>query len=234
MGFRAVGRRFLRLDRQENERVQETSARRSRAVLLDALGTLVELEPPWRHLAAHLGIAGDRRVVAAFRAEMAYYRDHSHEARDPATLAELRRRCAGILSRELGREVAVEELMASIRFRAFDDAAPALGELRARGLRLVCVSNWDYALPEVLERVGLAGRLDGMVTSAGVGARKPEPGIFRAALELAGCGADEALHVGDSSEEDVAGARASGIRALLLDRSGGGDIASLAEVAEHL
>jgi putative hydrolase of the HAD superfamily len=234
MGFRPVGRRFLRAERRENERVQEASAPRRRAVLLDALGTLVELEPPWTHLAATVGIAADRRVVAGFRAEMAYYRDHSHEARDPATLAELRDRCSAILSRELGREVTVEELMASIRFRAFDDAAPALTELRGRGLRLVCVSNWDYALPEVLERVGLARLLDGVVTSAGVRARKPDPKIFRKALELAGCGAGEALHVGDSSEEDIAGAEALGIRALLIDRSGGGDIASLAELPRAL
>jgi putative hydrolase of the HAD superfamily len=214
--------------------VQEASARSTRAVLLDALGTLVELEPPWTHLAANLGIDPDEDLVAAFRAEMAYYRDHSDEGRDSVSLAELRRRCAEVLSRELGRGVAVEEMMAAIRFRAFADAAPALARLRDRGLRLVCVSNWDYALPEVLGRVGLGGLLDGVVTSAAVGARKPDPEIFRVALEVAGCGAGEALHVGDSSEEDIAGARAAGIRALLIDRRGGGEIASLAEIAGQL
>jgi len=214
--------------------VQAASARSTRAVLLDALGTLVELEPPWTHLASNLGLDAEERLVAAFRAEMAYYRDHSDEGRDGASLAELRRRCADVLSRELGRRVAVEEMMAAIRFRAFADAAPALERLRDRGLRLVCVSNWDYALPEVLARVGLGGLLDGVVTSAAVGARKPDPEIFRAALEVAGCGAGEALHVGDSGEEDIAGARAAGIRALLIDRRGGGDIASLAEIAGQL
>jgi putative hydrolase of the HAD superfamily len=69
------------------------------------------------------------------------------------------------------------------------------------------------------------------VTSATVGARKPDPEIFRAALEAAGCGAGEALHVGDSGEEDIAGARAAGIRAVLIDRRGGGDVSSLAEIA---
>ncbi len=124
--------------------------------------------------------------------------------------------------------------MAAIRFRAFADAAPALAELSRLGLRLVCVSNWDYALPEVLERVGLRDLLDGVVTSAAAGARKPDPGVFEAALVTAGCTAAEALHVGDSAAEDVAGARAAGIRALRIDRSGGGDIASLAEVSAHL
>jgi putative hydrolase of the HAD superfamily len=196
------------------------------AVLLDALGTLVELEPPWERLEGE-----PERVRAAFRAEMAYYRQHSLEGRDDASLADLRRRCAALLSRGVGREVGVPEMMAAIRFRAFDDAAPALRELRARGLRLVCVSNWDYSLPEVLGRVGLLVLLDGVVTSAGVGVAKPGVEIFEAALELARCDASEALHVGDSNEEDIAGASAAGIRAVLLDRTGtAGDISSLTEI----
>jgi putative hydrolase of the HAD superfamily len=197
-----------------------------KAVLLDALGTLVELEPPWERLEGE-----PERVRAGFRAEMAYYREHSLEGRDEASLADLRGRCAALLSEGVGRKVGVPEMMAAIRFHAFDDAASALGELRGRGLRLVCVSNWDYSLPEVLERVGLLGLLDGVVTSAGVGVAKPDRAIFEAGLEVAGTSADEALHVGDSSEEDVRGASAAGIRALLIDRSGrGGDIASLAEL----
>jgi putative hydrolase of the HAD superfamily len=202
----------------------------TRCVLLDALGTLVRLEPPWDHLDGEPSEPLER----AFRAEMSYYREHSDEGRDPDSLAALRRRCAAILSAELGREVAVEEMMAAIRFRAYRDAAPALAELRALGVRLVCVSNWDYSLPDVLARVGLADELDGVVTSAAVGARKPDPRLFEAALEVAGCAADEALHVGDTPTEDVEGARAAGIRALLIDRDGGGDIESLHAIRHHL
>jgi putative hydrolase of the HAD superfamily len=207
-----------------------------RAVLLDALGTLVELEPPWEHLPA--GPRGDlpaERVRAAFRAEMAYYRDHSHEGRDPASLLELRARCAAVLSEGLGRGVTVEEMMAAIRFRAYPDAPPALEELAARGLRLVVVSNWDCSLQEVLARVGLAEHLDGVVSSAEAGARKPAPEIFARALELAGVGPPEAVHVGDTPEEDRAGALAAGIRPLIIDRRGdGGDIASLGELTATL
>ena len=165
---------------------------------------------------------------------MAYYREHSHEGRDAASLADLRGRCAGVLSRELGREVDVETMMSTIRFRAFDDAAPALAELRRMRARLVCVSNWDVSLAEVLARCGLGGALDGVVTSAGVGARKPDPAIFEAALRIAGCSAREALHVGDTPAEDVAGARAAGIRSLLIDRRGGAEIDSLACIRHHL
>ena len=206
----------------------------TRAVFFDALGTLVELEPPWPRLAAELGTEADERLVAAMRAEMSYYRDHAHEGRDEASLADLRARCAALLSRELGREVGVETLMASIRFRAYPDAAPALERLRGLGLKLAGVSNWDVSLPDVLARCGLAELLDGVISSAGAGARKPDPEIFAPALELAGCPPSEAIHVGDTVAEDVLGARAAGIEALHLDRSGGGQIASLAEIEEHL
>jgi putative hydrolase of the HAD superfamily len=206
----------------------------TRAVLLDALGTLVELEPPWTHLAEALGIPADERLVAAVRAEMSYYRAHSHEGRDAASLADLRRRCAALLSRELGRDIPVETMMAAIRFRPFFDAVPALADLRDRGLRLVCVSNWDVSLPDVLARCGLAAALDGVVTSAEAGARKPDPTIFEPALQLARCAAAQALYVGDTPSEDLAGARAAGIRAILIDREGGGDIESLESIRHHL
>ncbi len=192
----------------------------ARAVLLDALGTLVELEPPWPHLAEALGVEPDDRLVAAVRAEMAYYREHSHEGRDAASLADLRARCARVLSRELGREVGVQTMMSTIRFRAFDDAGPALAELRRMGLRLICVSNWDVSLPEVLARCGLGDATDGVVTSAGVGARKPDPAIFEAALRIAGCSAREALHVGDTPAEDAAGGPCRG-HSIAVDRPPG-------------
>ncbi len=118
---------------------------------------------------------------------------------------------------------------------AYPDAVPALTALRGRGLRLAAVSNWDCSLGTVLERAGLAELLDGAVSSAEAGAPKPDPAIFVSALELVRCEPAEALHVGDTREEDVVGARAAGIRALLLDRDGGeGDISSLSEIEEHL
>jgi putative hydrolase of the HAD superfamily len=206
----------------------------TRAVLLDALGTLVDLEPPWTHLATALGIPEDEHLVRAVRAEMAYYRDHAHEGRDERSLADLRQRCAAVLGQELGREIRVPEMMGAIRFRPYEDAAPALASLRGLGLKLVCVSNWDVSLPDVLERCGLGGAIDATVTSAGSGSRKPDPAIFESALKLVQTPAEEAVHVGDTPEEDIAGARAAGIRALLLDRGGAGDISSLLEIERRL
>lgn len=207
-----------------------------RAVFLDALGTLVELEPPWVPLRERVPAeVSDERLESALRAEMAYYRDHAQEGRDEASLVDLRERCAALVSDELGVEITADELLEAIRFEVYPDVRPALRELRGRGERLVAVSNWDCSLPEVLERVGIGELLDGVVSSAGAGARKPDPAIFQRALELAGVGPDEALHVGDTPEEDLEGARAAGIRALLLDRgANGGDISSLREISEHL
>jgi len=206
-----------------------------RAVLFDALGTLVELEPPWIGLGGALGpgVPTDR-LVAAVRAEMAYYREHAHEGRDAESLADLRARSAEVLSSHLGQEVSVQVLVDSIRFTPYPDALPALEALRNRGLALVCVSNWDISLETVLERCGLGALLDGAVSSAETGARKPDPAIFGPALTIAGCAAGEALFIGDTPEEDTAGAEAAGIRALLIDRDGDGDIASLAEVIDHV
>jgi putative hydrolase of the HAD superfamily len=207
-----------------------------RAVFLDALGTLVELQPPWLALRDRVPAqVSDERLVAALRAEMAYYREHAHEGRDEDSLADLRERCATLVSRELGIPITADELVSAIRFSAYPDVVPALDALRGRGLRLIAVSNWDFSLARVLASCGLKGMLDGTVTSAEAGARKPDPAIFAVALELAQCRPDEALHVGDTPEEDVAGARTAGIRPLLIDRDGGtGDISSLTEIDQHL
>jgi putative hydrolase of the HAD superfamily len=199
-----------------------------RALLLDALGTLVELEPPAPYLERALeGISGPdaERAIAA---EMAYYRAHLDEGRDAESLAALRRRCAVALRDALpepARPADLDELVAvlldSLHFRPFADASEALQDARARGLRLVVVSNWDCSLPDVLERIGLAPLLDGVLASATVGARKPDAAIFRRALVVAGVRPSEAIHVGDSLVEDVEGARRAGIEPILLSRDRG-------------
>lgn len=197
------------------------------------MGTLVRLVPPAPELASLLGVAPEV-AERAFAAEVAYYLEHQLEGSGPQALEDLRRRCAAVLGEVAGADpaVAYDALMESLRFEAYEDAAPALTDLRARGLRLVVVSNWDTSLPSVLEQVGLAPLVDAVVVSAVVGCSKPDPRIFEAALAAARCDADAALHVGDSSEHDLRGAGAAGIRAVLLDRSGAvrGSIATLAEL----
>lgn len=197
------------------------------------MGTLVRLVPPAPDLASRLGVAPEL-AERAFAAEVDYYLEHQLEGSGPAELEDLRRRCAGVVAEVAGVDPgrAYDALMGSLRFEAYEDAQPALAELRAKGLRLVVVSNWDASLPAVLEDVGLAPLIDAVVVSAEAGRSKPDPRIFEAALAAARCDADAALHVGDSSEHDLRGAGAAGIRAVLLDRSGRvpGSIATLAEL----
>ena len=221
-----------------------------RAVLFDALGTLVELTPPAPRLRDELARRFGAEVTvaeaqAAIAAEIGYYRSHLNEGHDPASLAELRRRCGEVLRGALPERARarlpegapmVQALLTSLHFDAFPDALVALPRLRNSGARLVVVSNWDVSLHEVLERVGLAEALDGTVTSAEAGARKPDAAIFERALRLAGVRASDALHVGDTVAEDVIGARSAGIEPVLLLRGGGSGpdgvrtIASLAEL----
>ncbi len=198
-----------------------------RAVLLDALGTLVELEPPAprlrSELASRFGLSVDlpdaERAIAA---EIAYYRAHLDEGSDRASVSDLRERCAAVLGDALGVALPLTDaLLASLVFTPFDDVVPALRELRAGGARLVVASNWDWSLHEVLPRVGLGGLLDGVVTSAEVGARKPAVEVFERALSIAGVPAARAIHVGDSYDEDVLGARAAGVEPVLIRRDGG-------------
>jgi putative hydrolase of the HAD superfamily len=203
-----------------------------RAVLFDALGTLVELAPPAPRLQAELearfGVRPtEEEAQAAMAAEIRFYRRHLDEGRDRDSLAALRAQCAAALRSALPPAAQarlpppaelVDALLASLHFAPFSDVVPALEAYRARGLRLLVVSNWDVSLHEVLANVGLSPLLDGILTAAEAGVPKPAPGIFRQALRLAGVTPAEAIHVGDSVEEDVAGARAAGIEPVLLDR----------------
>lgn len=106
-------------------------------------------------------------------------------------------------------------------WEVFPDVRPTLAALRGRGLRLAVVSNFDGRLATICRAVGLAAAFDTIVMSGRAGYAKPDPRIFRVALDRLGIATSAALHVGDSEREDVAGARAAGIAALWLRRDGG-------------
>jgi HAD superfamily hydrolase (TIGR01509 family) len=189
----------------------------------------VRLEAPWDRLPALLR---DRHGIdvshddarRGMLAEMSFYKEHHREGHDADSLAALRRRCAEVLRSQLPAVAALpadaltEAMLDSIRFSPYPDAAPALAVVRSLGLRAAVVSNWDYSLGGVIDELGLGGLLDTVVTSAQVGAAKPDPAIFEAALQEVRCPAESALFVGDSPETDIAGARRAGIRAILVER----------------
>jgi putative hydrolase of the HAD superfamily len=200
-----------------------------RAVLLDALGTLVELQPPAPRLQRLLREFGfevtEERAMAGFAAEIAYYLDHHLEGSDPARLERLRDRCAEEMRSaldipSLDHATARTAMLESLEFTAYPDVVPALDELRGLGVRLVVASNWDCSLPAWLDTAGVLDLVDGVVTSAEVGAAKPNPRVFVRALAVAGVDAAEALHVGDKVDNDVEGAAAAGLRGVLLQRKG--------------
>jgi putative hydrolase of the HAD superfamily len=101
-----------------------------------------------------------------------------------------------------------------------DDVPGALEEFRRHGLRLVVVSNANGRLSSVFERLGLAGRVDLLFDSHDQGVEKPDPRLFHIALERAGARAETTVHIGDLYHVDVVGARAAGLRAVLLDPDG--------------
>ncbi len=203
------------------------------------MGTLVELEPPVEPLRRELRERFELDVSAAeagaaLRAEIAYYRAHHDEGSDRARLAGLRERAARALRDALPPAAAAlplapltEALLAALRFRPFPEVPEVLRAARECGARLVVVSNWDVSLHDVLRETGLAPLLDGVAISAEVGSGKPSGRIFARALKLAGIRAEQALHVGDSVEHDVAGALAAGIEPLLVVRDGAAQAADV-------
>jgi putative hydrolase of the HAD superfamily len=206
-----------------------------RAILLDALGTLLELEQPAPLLVeairSEYGVTvGEADAQRAVRAEIAHYRANNHRAGTAPALAQLRLECAEVVRDALGEPLSgiepaalVPTLLAALRFRPFAEVADTLTGWRAAGLELAIVSNWDISLHEVLASGPLSGLIEVVVTSAEAGAVKPDPRLFEVALERLGVPARLALHVGDSFDDDVVGAQAAGIEAVLLGRAGAPD-----------
>ncbi len=103
-------------------------------------------------------------------------------------------------------------------YEVYPDVFPTLERLRELEVTLGIVSNWGWELPELCKALGLAPYFKFILTSARVGAAKPHPAIFEAALSLAGSEPARTLHVGDTLGADVAGAQKLGITGVLIDR----------------
>jgi HAD superfamily hydrolase (TIGR01662 family) len=103
-------------------------------------------------------------------------------------------------------------------FELYDDALPVLDEVRGRGLKVGLLSNTARDLDEFVAHHGLT--VDAVLTSRAHGKTKPHAGIFRRMLELLAVEPGEALMVGDTLEDDVEGALAVGMAAVLVDREG--------------
>lgn len=207
---------------------------RPRALLLDAMGTLIGLQEPVGHTYARL--AGEHGMaVTAAAVEPAFAQAYRSapplafpglrgEALRAAELDWWSARVHSCLLAATGTApppALAADLFAhyaqAAAWRVYPDVEPQLRRWRQRGLALAVVSNFDSRLPPLLKALGLADWLDAVVVSSEAGAAKPQPQLFQLALDQLGVSAAEAWHVGDSSE-DVVGAAAAGVACLLVRR----------------
>jgi HAD superfamily hydrolase (TIGR01509 family) len=182
------------------------------AVTLDAHGTLVTLADPVPALTSVLSQRGVERtheaVLAGFRTEVAHYARRAGEGHDEESLARLQRECAGVFLDAVGANLDPEEFapayVGALHFEVLPGVPDALEHLRALGLELAVVANWDLSLRRLLAETGL-DRYFSVVVHA---ARKPAPkGLLRALTELHVEPA-RALHVGDDGADRKAAAAA--------------------------
>ena len=185
------------------------------AVTIDAYGTLVTLVNPVPALQEALAARGSKRpadaVVSAFRTEVSYYAQHSATGSDDAGLAVLQRDCARVFLEALDSDLDAGEFApvyaAAMRFEVLPGVVEALERLRALGLELAVVANWDLTIGRLLEEIDLGRNFTAIVHAAA----KPAPdGILRA-LALLGAEPGRALHIGDDDVDEQA-AEAAGVR----------------------
>jgi phosphoglycolate phosphatase len=178
------------------------------AVTLDAYGTLVTLVDPVPALVEILAERGVERapavVLAGFRAEVAHYGPRSSTGRDEESLARLQRECAGVFLDAVEAQLDTDEFApvyaGALRFEVLPGVVEPLELLRALGLELAVVGNWDLTLQRLLDAVGLAHYFKTVVHAAG----KPAPDGLLQALGDLGVEPRRALHIGDDEADELA------------------------------
>jgi putative hydrolase of the HAD superfamily len=226
-----------------------TTIRPLRAVSFDAAGTLFHPARPigelYAMIAARHHIRADPAILqprfrAAFHAAppLAFPVMPAPElrAREKAWWeAVVRRVFAGIAEPDARFAAYFEDLFAffasDAAWRLDPDAPPLLRRLRAHGLRVLVVSNFDARVRGVLAALGLLPLVDHVTISSEAGAAKPDPRIFAIALAAAGLDPADVLHVGDTAREDLVAARAAGLDVVLV---GGEELAAEAPDAARV
>jgi putative hydrolase of the HAD superfamily len=208
-----------------------------KAIFFDWFNTLAHYEPPHyelhRRACEHFDIevSPEQMMKGVLLADRYFFEENTLspvEKRSPEEKAEVYIRYEEIALTEAGIKVPKEllpkvmrkasQLFKGMTFTLFDDVLPTLKTLKERNFILGIITNLTRDMNPVCRELGLEPYLDFVVTSGQVGADKPEPGIFLAALEKAGVNASQAIHVGDQYKLDVIGARGVGINPILIDR----------------
>ena len=205
-----------------------------RAVLLDLYDTLAWTE--WPTMRAELedrfGI-GEAELLRAFTV--------TRKARSIGAYGSAEGDLAAILdAARVPADAALVQELNEARLKAFaengvhlwDDSIPTLRELRARGLRTAIVSNCDHSTRPIVDELGLGRETDAIVLSFEVGVAKPDPGIYRAALDALGARPDEAIFVDDQAGY-CDGAQAVGIRAFLILRDDAGPAEGISRAGDR-
>jgi putative hydrolase of the HAD superfamily len=208
------------------------------AVLFDVGGTLIECRPGVADVYAEALSRRGRAVTAETVAPVFQQvwleltqlhprgldRYHQFKGSERAWWGEFLRRVLARLGHDAPWEATLAELMEAFAqpglWHVFPEVGEILARLRARGLRLAVVSNWDSRLPGLLGRLELAQFFDAVLASALEGVEKPSAEIFRRAAARLDVRPERCVHVGDSPLDDYRGAESAGMRAVLVDRAG--------------
>ena len=195
------------------------------AVTFDVGGTLIQPWPSvgrvYAEVAEQHGVKNlspeklNKKFATAWRAKMNF--QHTHE--DWADLVD--QTFAGLCEPRPSRTFfpAIYQRFAELSaWRMYDDVLPALDTLASKGIPLAVISNWDARLRPLLQQFRLDRYFEIIIVSCEVGFAKPSPVIFEHAAKKLGIAPEHIVHVGDSAKEDVAGATAAGVGALLIDR----------------
>lgn len=200
-----------------------------RAITLDLDDTLWDVGPVieraerilWSWLGEHYPrIPGTYTPEQAYALRMEVMEKHWEQSHD---FRFLRRKVLGQMAESVGYPADIAEDAFAVFDRArneveiFPEVLPALEWLTAHFF-LVAVTNGNADL----ETIGIRHLFDDVVTAVDVGAAKPAPSIFLEGVSRAGVGVDEALHVGDHPEIDIAGAQQAGLRTVWVNRNGNG------------
>ena len=195
-----------------------------RAVTFDAGGTLIEPWPSvgaiYAEVAAEFAVSCepsqlDDRFRQAWRARRAF--GYTKEEWFEVVRQTFLRSCD--VSRELFDAI-YERFAREHAWLVYEDVIPTLQELAAAGIKLAVISNWDERLGPLLKKLGLDAYFCEIVVSSALGMHKPDPRIFHNALDRLGEKPENVIHIGDSEREDIEGARAAGLQAFRIRRSG--------------
>ena len=198
-------------------------------VFFDLGLTLAESDVPHRYVErfSRLGhpITGDQAQRAYHLANKYFMRERPGElGQHSQTMLRdfLQRVCMELEVPQLGESLfrlTVEDPLPA-KWSAFPFSREVLRQLGERGVKTGLISNWDPSCRRVLEETGLSPYLDPIVVSSEVGVEKPDPRIFRQALELSGDSPEECLYVGDNYYDDGVGAAQVGMAFCILNPAG--------------